>query len=126
MGQNVPMGVPLPSDINASFAEGFNRKDVEALLALYDAEGCVVEPDGSVAYGSDARRSHLDRLIDLGGEMISTNRSSVVVGDTALVTAEWRILRAGDDDDLRGLSAEVLRRQADGTWAYLIDQPIAG
>jgi uncharacterized protein (TIGR02246 family) len=119
------MGADTPSHINARFAEGFNQRDVDGLLALYDADGCVVELDGSVAAGADAVRSHLSRLVAIGGEMISTNRSAVLVGDTALVTAEWQIALDDGAGDIRGRSAEVLRQQADGSWCYLIDQPLA-
>ena len=119
------MGVREPSEINAAFAAGFNARDVDALLALYDPDGSVVERDGTVSVGADAIRAHLTRLVEVGGEMVSTNRSAVVIGDTALVTATWEITLAGAPEPIRGRSAEVLVTQPDGTWAYLIDQPLA-
>jgi uncharacterized protein (TIGR02246 family) len=119
------MGVGRPEEINTAFAAGFNARDVDALVALYDPDGCVVERDGGVSAGEDAVRAHLTRLLAVGGEMTSTNRSAIVIGDTALVTAEWEIVV--DDAataPITGRSAEVLRIQPDGTWAYLIDQPL--
>lgn len=117
------MGVPEPAQINERFAAGFNARDVEALVQLYDPDGCVVEPDGSVTVGADAIRAHLERLVGLGGRMVSLNRSSVMVGDIALVTADWHV--AGSTaGDLTGRSAEVLRRVSDGSWVYVIDQPL--
>ena len=61
------MGVAQPSEINAAFADGFNRRDVDALLALYHADGAVVEVDGTVSHGIDPIRDHLERLIAIGG-----------------------------------------------------------
>ncbi|MGH9132832.1 MAG: YybH family protein [Ilumatobacteraceae bacterium] len=120
------MAVQKPAQINAQFADGFNGRDVEALLDLYDPDGSVVEPDGSVSVGTAAIRGHLERLVGLGGRMVSTNRSAVVVGDIALVTADWQIPGSEVVGELSGQSAEVLRRRSDGSWVYVIDQPLSG
>jgi uncharacterized protein (TIGR02246 family) len=118
------VGVSEPAQINECFATGFNERDVDALVDLYDPDGSVVEPDGSVSVGTEAIRAHLERLLALGGRMVSMNRSSVMVGDIALVTAEWHV--AGSSvGDLSGRSAEVLRRRSDGSWVYVIDQPLS-
>jgi ketosteroid isomerase-like protein len=117
------MGVAEPSQINAAFADGFNRGDIEALLALYEPDGAVVEIDGTVSHGIDPIRDHVTRLIAIGGTMTSTNLTSVVSGDIALVTAAWEIVGSSVAPSITGRSAEVLRRRPDGTWAYLIDQP---
>ena len=117
------MGVARPSDVNAAFADGFNRRDVDAMLALYDAEGGVVEMDGTLSVGAEEIRGHLERLIALGGHMESVNLTAVEVGDLALVTAAWTITDSTIAPRMDGRSSEVLRRQPDGTWAYLIDQP---
>lgn len=48
--------------------------------------------------------------------------------DIALVQADWRITGAGPDGKpvkMEGRSAEVARRQRDGTRLFLIDNPNA-
>jgi uncharacterized protein (TIGR02246 family) len=118
------VGVTEPAQINERFAARFNERDVDALLELYDPDGSVVEPDGSVSIGTEAILAHLERLVGLSGRMVSTNRSSIIVGDIALVTAEWHIADS-TVGDLSGRSAEVLRRRSDGSWVYVIDQPLS-
>ena len=117
------MGVAQPSEINAAFAEGFNGRDLEALLALYHPDGAVVEVDGTVSHGIDQIRDHLERLIAIGGTMESTNLTTVITGEIALVTAAWEVVGSTVAPSITGRSAEVLRRSDDRTWAYLIDQP---
>jgi len=117
------MGVSQPSEINAAFADGFNRRDVDGLLALYEPDGAVVEIDGTVSTGTDAIRDHLRRLVELSGTMTSTNLTAVVAGEVALVTAAWEIVDSVAGPSIEGRSTEVLRRGADGTWVYVIDQP---
>jgi uncharacterized protein (TIGR02246 family) len=117
------MGVAHPSEVNGAFADGFNSRDVDGMLSLYDHDGAVVEMDGTMSVGLDRIRDHLQRLVELGGHMESTNLTAIVLGDIALVTAEWVITDTVVAPRMNGRSAEVLRLQADGTWAYLIDQP---
>lgn len=117
------MGVARPSEINAAFGDGYNRRDVDALLALYEPDGAVVEIDGTVSLGTEAIRDHLQRLVELGGTMTSNNLTAVIAGEIALVTAAWEIVDSVVAPSLEGRSTEVLRRRADGTWAYVIDQP---
>lgn len=117
------MGVAHPGEVNAAFADGFNRRDVDAMLALYDPDGAVVEMDGTTSVGHEEVRDHLQRLVGLGGRMVSTNLTAIILGDIALVTAEWVITDTVVAPRMNGRSAEVLRLQPDGSWAYLIDQP---
>lgn len=117
------MGVAEPSQINAAFADGFNRRDVDALLDLYEPTGAVVEVDGTVSHGIDPIRDHLTRLVELGGTMTSTNETTVIADEIALVTAAWEIVGSVAGPSITGRSAEVLRQGPDGRWRYVIDQP---
>jgi len=50
----------------------------------------------------------------------------LISGDTALVSNAWTMNGTAPDGTAlahAGLSADVVRRQADGTWRILIDQP---
>jgi len=55
--------------------------------------------------------------------MASTNRYAVVHDDIALVGADWVIDLEDGSTPIRGSTAEVLRRQPDGSWRYVIDHP---
>ena len=120
------MGVSHPSEINDRFADGVNRGDLDALIALFDEDTRIVERDGTIAQGAVAHRVHLAGLLTLGGTMRSENRSTVIVDDIALVTAAWTITNPDSSLIAAATSAEVLRRRVDGTWAYIVDHPFAG
>ncbi len=48
------------------------------------------------------------------------------MGDLALLHAEWTLKGTGPDGqavELAGRTSEVVRRQTDGSWRYVIDNP---
>jgi ketosteroid isomerase-like protein len=58
--------------------------------------------------------------------MTSTNVYCMRVGDLALLQGEWAFVGTAPDGspvELAGRSAEVVRRQPDGSWRYVIDHP---
>jgi ketosteroid isomerase-like protein len=58
------------------------------------------------------------------GRISMTTRCVVETGDTALLSNAWTI--EADGTPLSSVTAEVARRQVDGSWLYVIDTPYAG
>jgi ketosteroid isomerase-like protein len=49
-----------------------------------------------------------------------------VAGDIALVISRWTLELSGADGEVSrqsGTATDVMRRQSDGTWRYVIDNP---
>lgn len=63
-------------------------------------------------------------FVALGGQMTMVTRYCCVVGDTALLSNSWQFV--AKDLTLGSTSAEVATRQSDGTWRYLVDNPMGG
>jgi uncharacterized protein (TIGR02246 family) len=119
------VSVERPDLINAAFADGYNARDPDAMLELYEPTAAVVNRDGSLATGVDAVRTHLEGLVSIGGRMTSTNRYTIVHEDIALVGADWVIDLDDGRPAIHGSTAEILRRQPDGRWRYVVDHPHA-
>ena len=120
------MSVERPEDMNAAFADAYNSGDVERLLALYEPGAVLAPQPGRRAFGTEQIRAALAELLALDGEMTSTSNDSMQVGDLALLQGEWHLTFVGPAEvrvDLSSRSAEVVRRQADGSWLYVIDHP---
>lgn len=118
--------VRQPAEMNAAFAAAFNTGRIEELLALYEPEALLVGQDEVRRHGREAIRAELEGLLALGGRMRATNLYAHTVGDLALLSAEFRLDgRAPDGTPLvvEGRTAEVVRRQQDGRWLYVIDHP---
>jgi uncharacterized protein (TIGR02246 family) len=110
-------------ELHERVAKLVNAGDVEGLLDLYEPDARVVNEDGSLMVGREAFREFINELVPLGGRMEITTRFVVDMGDIALLSNEWHF--RADDVELSGITAEVARRQADGRWLYVIDNPYA-
>jgi ketosteroid isomerase-like protein len=109
--------IQKPQDIPAAFAAAFNRKDMESLLALY-ADDAVLVADGTAEVPRSGLRAALEGFLGLPGPITMTLRRAVVQADSAIVFADWSL-----PNGVSGTTSDVLRREADGGWRYVIDAP---
>jgi ketosteroid isomerase-like protein len=90
--------------------------------------GAVFEPQlGTVLRGVEQIRAAISELAGLRPTIRYTGEPDVViVDDVAIVSNTWSMsaeLPDGSTHREHGLSADVLRRQPEGHWLILIDQP---
>jgi ketosteroid isomerase-like protein len=122
------MAVERPEDMNAAFAAAVTSGDVERLLALYEPSALLAPQPGARARGTTEIRAALEELLALGGTMESRNVYCMQVGEIALLQGEWRLAGTAPDGsplELTSRTAEVVRRQPDGSWLYVIDHAFA-
>ena len=115
-----------------AFATAFNTGQVENLSALYEPQVKFVksaEPDPVVKdllTGLDAIKPSLTELLALGGKCESKCVFAIEFENLALVRNDWVIKTKNENDEpleVKGQSSELARRQADGSWLYVIDHP---
>jgi ketosteroid isomerase-like protein len=109
----VPAGEP--EGLGRFFVERVNAGDVEGLVALYEPDAAMAFPPGNVATGSDAIREVFEDLVASGVKLTPGDpQPTLRVGDLALTSTRL---------DSGQVTTEVARRQPDGTWRWVIDQP---
>src|SRR6185369_4472777 len=117
-----------PEEVDQLFTQAFSAGDLEALVALYEPAAILVPQSGRLATGREAIRDALQGLLTLCGEFRMEVKSVVETGDLALVRSDWSLVGTAPGGclvNLSGRAAEVVRRQPDGTWLYVIDNPFA-
>jgi uncharacterized protein (TIGR02246 family) len=115
-----------PEEIHRLFQHAFNLGDVEALIALYEPNAvCVI--NGQNAIGRESIRQAFRSLLPRRGLMTLETRAVVVSQQgLAVLHGAWTIeplTGTGAELATRGLSTEVVRKQQDGTWLFVIDIP---
>ena len=115
-----------PAEIHTLFRHAFNLGDVEALIALYEPNAVLVV-DGKAVTGRESIRKALESVLVRRGRMTLETRSVVEsLQGLAVLHGSWVIeppAGIGVEIATRGLSTEVVRKQPDGTWLFVIDSP---
>ena len=108
----------------------FEGNDISTVMDSYEPQAVVVfEPEAPV--GDPAQLKEMFASIAaLDPAFGYTNGHEVIVtGDVAIHIAPWKMsARTPDGLDINqaGLSVAVLRKQADGRWKIVIDNPHGG
>jgi uncharacterized protein (TIGR02246 family) len=117
-----------PQEMNTAFAAAIQSGDIEEVLSLYEPDALLAPQPGARARGLDEIRAALTELIALGGTIESRNNYCLQVGEIALLQGEWRLVTTAPDGSLLELgsrTAEVVRRQPEGSWLYVVDHAFA-
>jgi uncharacterized protein (TIGR02246 family) len=105
-----------PEDLTRLFVERANDGDAAGIAALYEAQAVMAYPPGEVTVGRAAIRSLWEKVLANAPRFEpEAPLPTLVSGDIALTSTPAK--------DGAGARAQVVRRQADGTWLRLLDQP---
>ena len=121
------MPATTPEQIHRSFEDRFNAGDIDGLMELYESDAALIAQPGSVAHGSEQVRAALQSFLELKGRITLDTKLVFTVGDLAYLSNTWSLSGTGPDGEpvtLGATTAEVARRQADGTWRYVIDNAL--
>lgn len=103
-----------PEDLGRFFVARANAGDVEGQVALYEPGAVLALPGGETAVGSEAIRDAYRRLLAVDRTYTAESQPPALVnGDLALTSTRIP----------GGATAEVARRQPDGSWLWMIDRP---
>jgi uncharacterized protein (TIGR02246 family) len=120
------MSIHRPEEMHALFNRRFNEGDLEGLVALYESNAKLVPQPGQEVQGHEAIRTALQGFLALKPRMDLKTRYVLEVGNTAVLSGQWKLTGRGPDGlavEMSGKSVEVLHRQPDGTWLYALDLP---
>ena len=115
-----------PEQVLATIVTGINSGDLDSLMPLYETDAAFVPEPGNLAHGAPGVSQALNGFISMNGELDLNVTRVLEVDDLALVIGVWTFNGTGPDGEpvqLAARNADVLRRQSDGTWRFVIDNP---
>jgi uncharacterized protein (TIGR02246 family) len=120
------VSIATPEQVLESIVTGINSGDLESLMTLYETDAAFAAQPGRLAHGPSGVRESLAGFISMKGKLDLEVTRVLEVGDLALVTGVWSFNGTGPDGEpvqLAASNADVLRRQTDGSWRFVIDNP---
>ena len=115
-----------PAEIHTLYLHAFNLGDVEGMTALYEPNAVLVV-DGKDVIGHESIRRALKSFVARRGRMTLETRAVLESSQgLAVLHGGWVVeppAGMGAELATRGLSTEVVRKQPDGTWLFVIDNP---
>jgi ketosteroid isomerase-like protein len=105
-----------PNDLARYFIERGNAGDVDGLVALYEPDAVLAFPPGNLATGHAEIREVYEQFVAVAPVLTpGRQHPALVSGDLALTACT---LTTGE------VTVEIARRQPDGTWLWVVDQPV--
>jgi uncharacterized protein (TIGR02246 family) len=120
------MSKGTPEQVLQSIVDGINAGNLDALMTLYEPEAAFATQPGSLAHGLPGVKGALAGFVSMKGKLDLKVTRVLESSDLALVITVWSFTGTGPDGqpvNLATKSADVLRRQADGSWRLVIDNP---
>lgn len=93
---------------------------------FYADDVAFVAQPGTVLRGREQARAVLEQMSMLFQRFEIVRRETVEVGDLALHQSSWVGWTSDTPDapsDAHGATADVMRRDADGVWRFIVDNP---
>lgn len=105
-----------PEDLTRLFVECANAGDATGIAALYEEHAVMAYPPGGMTEGRDAIRVLWENVLANRPHFEQEEPlPTLISGEIALTSTPPR--------DGAGARAQVARRQPDGSWLRLLDQP---
>jgi ketosteroid isomerase-like protein len=105
-----------PEDLTRLFVERANAKDAEGLSLLYEEDAVMAFPPGQQTVGRKAIRELWEGALEhMPAFQPEEPLPTLVSGELALTSTPPK--------DGSGARAQVVRRQSDGSWLRVLDQP---
>ncbi|WP_411103072.1 YybH family protein [Streptomyces sp. cmx-4-9] len=105
-----------PEDITRLFVERSNAGDAAGVAALYEEEAVMAYPAGELTVGREAIRALWEGVLAHRPRFEPEESLPTLVSDGIALTST-------PPRDGSGARAQVVRRQPDGSWLRLLDQP---
>lgn len=104
----------------------FQNKDIESVLSTYEDNAIVMFEPQQPVQGKESLRPVFTQFVAMNPVYTFSGHEVYISGDLATHIAPWKMVGKMPDGtkiEQSGLSIAVLRKQNDGTWLMIQDNP---
>lgn len=123
------MPARTPESVHAALEDAFNRGDLDAFVAAFEPDATAIAPeDGTVVHGRDEIRRATAPIFAMKPKATIEVIGKVQGDGLALTHARWALDGVDSDGNpvaLEGRGTIVSRRQPDGSWLIVLENPLS-
>ncbi len=113
-----------PREIADCVSAFLQEGDLDGIASMFHPDCRIFfPPNQPPGIGPEAARQAFEALIESRPTINSDVISEVIVGDIALLRADWQVIDPDGSVVAEGQSTEVAKQLDNGGWGYLIDCP---
>jgi uncharacterized protein (TIGR02246 family) len=123
------MAAETPREVIEQFSRVMAEQDLGGAMELYEPDAVFSPEPGRPVSGLASIGEALEGFLALRPTLTGEIEKVLESDDIALVRNRWRLTGtgpAGEAVEMSGTSADVMRRQSDGSWRIAIDDPWSG
>ena len=105
----------------------FRQKDIETVLSFYEEAAVVVSEPGKTMRGAASLRAFFEQAMLAGATARQLKTWTVEADGVVLFISRWVLATAASGEDAGErtfVATTVFRKQPDGEWKILIDNPV--
>jgi ketosteroid isomerase-like protein len=115
-------------EVDEIFVRAMNSGDIETIMSLYGPDTVFVqEPGKPLLSGEEILRDRLMGFLALSPQLSVEMKQFVETDDIAFFSVRWTLKGTDPGSEqpvtMTGIDGNVVRRQPDGKWRTLIDNP---
>lgn len=116
-----------PADVYPALLKAFNAEDIDGTVACYEPQACFVLKSGHATRGAAELLEMYRVTFSYKPDLELDVRKIIPAGDDlALVVVQWKsktVSSSGEAKVWAGTATDIVRRQPDGTWKLVLDNP---
>ncbi|WP_430414072.1 YybH family protein [Parasphingorhabdus sp.] len=109
-----------------TMTSNLQKGNIDGVMSTYVANPVIIFEPGVPMTDAEVSRQIFSQMIEANPQVTYSGHEVYVSGDTAIHLAPWNMTGVGPDGaEMKqgGLSVAVLRKQEDGSWKMVIDNP---
>lgn len=110
------------------FRNCIHRGDLKGALSCFDVAATYIERDGQEIRGLANIEKSLESICSWRPEIKGDKQRVTIVGDLAMWMDKYTVkakMPNGDPVNMDGVTACILKRNHEGIWLWLVDNPFA-
>lgn len=103
--------------------------DLAGTMSCFAENAIYIDRDGNEITGLESIQKEMEHLCNWKPEIIGSQYKSTIIGDQAIWMDKWTMkatLPNGNPIVMNGATACLLKKNEEGNWVWLVDNPFAG